>query len=116
MPIRAITFDFWNTLFRDANGEPRQQIRIDALARATRRSRQETAGALELVWQEFGRSHREDQRTLTPQDAVRLACEHLKAEVEEPLRRELCEVFAKAILLQSPEPIDGALEDRESVV
>lgn len=110
MPIRAITFDFWNTLFRDANGEPRQRIRIDALARAANRPHAETAAALDAVWKEFGRAHREDQRTLAPQDAVRMACEFLNAEVAAPLQAELAEVFAKAILLQPAEPIEGALD------
>lgn len=110
MPIRAITFDFWCTLFRDANGDLRQRIRIDALARAANRSREDVAAALDVVWKEFGRVHREEQRTLTPQDAVRMACEHLDAKVAAPLQEELAEVFAKAILLQPAEPIEGAIE------
>ena len=35
MSIRAITFDFWFTLFREANGKPRQRTRAEALSRAT---------------------------------------------------------------------------------
>ena len=35
MAVRAITFDFWCTLFRDANSAPRQQTRVDAFASAT---------------------------------------------------------------------------------
>ena len=46
MPVRAVTFDFWCTLFRDANGEARQQIRIDAFADATGVAKDEAAEAL----------------------------------------------------------------------
>jgi len=110
MPIRAITFDFWSTLFRDANSEPRQQIRIDALARAAGVSTEKASSALQPVWSEFYRSHIEDQRTLTPQDAARIAGANLGAVIEEPVLSQLAEVFATAILVHSPEPIENALE------
>ena len=108
--VRAITFDFWNTLFRDLNSAPRQQIRVDALAQAIGVSPEAASGALDLVWAEFARSHREDQRTLTPADAVRMAGVNLGVTIEGPLLSELTEIFATAILVHSPEPICNALE------
>lgn len=108
--VRAITFDFWNTLFRDLNSAQRQQSRVDALAQAVGVSPEAASGALDLVWAEVARSHREDQRTLTPADAVRIAGVNLGVTIEGPLLSELTEVFATAILIHSPEPIDNALE------
>jgi len=110
MRIRAVTFDFWNTLFRDANGEARQRMRIDAFSEATGVSPEAVSDAMNVVWKEFDRVHRQEQRTLRPEDAVRLAAGILGVEVPWQLESELSEVFATAILAYSPEPIEGALE------
>ena len=110
MPIRAITFDFWNTLFVDANGEARQKIRIDALAEATGVPPDHAAEALRQVWSEFDRSHRHDHKTLRPEDAVRISTELLGVTVDERTAVHLAEVFATAILIHSPAVIDNALE------
>jgi putative hydrolase of the HAD superfamily len=108
--IRAVTFDFWNTLFREANSADRQEIRIGALSKMCRVTEEEAAEALKTVWTEFSRSHREEQRTLTPADAVRLAAEALSIEVDPPVAETLAKVFATAVLVYSPVPIDGAIE------
>lgn len=110
MPIRALTFDFWTTLFRDANSDARQEIRIAAFAEATGVSRETTANVLQIVWTEFNRCHLEEQRTLRPEDAVRLAAKALKIEIEPPVAARLAEGFATAVLAHPPVPIDGALE------
>lgn len=110
MPVRAITFDFWSTLFRDANSEPRQKVRVDACASATGLPADTVASALRITWAEFDRSHREDQRTLTARDAVRMTCGALRVPLASEAAAELSEVFATAILRHSPEPIEGALD------
>jgi len=110
MPIRAVTFDFWCTLFRDANGAPRQQIRIDALQQATGASQEAVTEALRKVWIEFTRSHIEEQRTLYPIDAVHQAENLLNVSLDHDVEEKLAEVFATAILAHSPVPIDDALE------
>lgn len=110
MPIRAITFDFWCTLFRDANGAARQQIRIDALQEATGASSEAITKALATVWAEFMRHHIEEQRTLDPIDAVRHAASLLDASLDADVAEKLAEVFATAILAHSPVPIEDALE------
>ena len=110
MSIRGVTFDFWGTLFRDANSEPRQQIRIDAFSNATGASREATVQALEAVWAEFSRYHIEQERTLAPEDAVRIACETAGVVIAPAVVRELAGVFGAAILSYPPVPIEGALE------
>jgi putative hydrolase of the HAD superfamily len=110
MPIRVITFDFWGTLFRDAHGGPRQQIRVDAFSKAARVSQEATAQALQGVWAEFNRHHLEEQRTLSPEDAVRIAAETLGVALEPRVAADLATVFATAILTYPPEPIEDALD------
>jgi len=114
MPVRAVTFDFWSTLFRDANGDARHQIRVDAFADATSVSKEEAADALKVAWAEFDRVHRGEQRTLLPEDGVRIAAETLGIIVEAPVAADLARVFATAILAHGPDPIAGALEAVEA--
>lgn len=110
MRIRGITFDFWGTVFRDAHGEPRQRLRIDAFCRATGAHEREVDEALRAVWREFERVHREEQRTLSPVDAVRMAAAALKVALAPGVEAEVAEVFATAILAHSAVPVEDALE------
>jgi putative hydrolase of the HAD superfamily len=108
--IRAITFDFWRTLFRDADTDRRRALRLRAFADATGTREDEAARAMELCLKEFDRCHREEQRTLEPEDAVRLMARCLEVEVPAPVADHLAEVFATAILVHPPLPIEGALD------
>lgn len=110
MNPQAITFDFWRTLFRDARSEERQELRIHAFMRLTGVSEAETRDVFTVWPAEFARVHIEEQRTLTPQDAVRMACDALGLDLSLEKREELAETFATAILEYPAEPIDGALE------
>ncbi len=110
MSIQAITFDFWSTLFRDANGKARQKIRIDAFAEASKLPKDTVSSGLMATWAEFERYHQEEGNTLTPLDAVQMTAELLKVEFTSEQERELTEVFATAILMHSPEPVKDALE------
>jgi putative hydrolase of the HAD superfamily len=109
-PVRAITFDFWSTLFRIANSPPRQKIRIDALTDATGTSHGRAADALREVSRVFMRHHIEEQRTLQPHDAVRVAGDFLGVPVPPEKVDSVAEAFGTAILMHSPVPIDGALD------
>lgn len=108
--IRAITFDFWGTLFRDANSDRRQELRICAFAHATGLEEQRIAQALQATTDEFARCHIEEQRTLTPEDAVRLTGQILRINIEEEVAALLAELAATAILQFPPLPIPNALD------
>ena len=110
MPIRAITFDFWRTLFRDNDASKRQEVRVAALIEVTGRSRKKVESAFDVTWKEFSRFHIEEQRTLRPEDAVRLTLDALGESVTTDVFQQLTDVFATAILEYPPVPIDGALE------
>ena len=108
--IRAITFDFWSTLFRDVNSGPRQQMRMDAFADAAGLSVEVVSHALRQTWAEFDRHHRQEQRTLSARDAVRLTAATLGIAFPPDAANDLATVFATAILHHAPEPVEGALE------
>ena len=110
MAIKAVTFDFWNTLFREANSAARQEIRISAVSKMCGVSGEEAEGAMKIVWAEFSRAHREEQQTLGPRDAVRMTAEALGREIEPPVAEALAKVFATAVIVYSPVPVDGAIE------
>ena len=110
MSIAAITFDFWCTLFRDANSPQRQSLRIEAFSKRTGVSREDVRDTLSVVWREFDRHHQHEQRTLSPEDAVRLTAERLDLTLDPECAEELAEEFATAILYHPPLPIEGALD------
>ncbi len=110
MSVRAVTFDFWGTLFRDVNAEARHQLRVQALAAATGSSMVDAAHAFRAVNAEFFRSHVDEQKTLSPADAVRIAARELGVHLREEDEYRLTRTFAMAILRNPPEPVPGALE------
>ena len=107
---RAITFDFWMTLFQDASGPLRQEMRIKAFMAAAGTPEDETRAAFELWPPIFLETHINEQRTLTPRDAVNIACRELKVTLAEDVVQSLAHGFATAILDHPPVPIEGALE------
>lgn len=108
--IRAITFDFWRTLFRDANSEERKNRRVRAFVEATGVSVEDTLRAMDGCFREFDRCHREEQRTLNPEDAVRMCADSLGLSLDPEVANGLAEVFGTAILKYPAEPIEGALD------
>ena len=111
MTIRAITFDFWQTLFQEDGHHPDRMLRrIRAFSEATGVSEEEATKAHTAATDEFFRTHIEEQRNLGPRDGVRLMCAACGAEVDGDTAEELAEVFGTAILEHPPVPIDGALE------
>ena len=114
MPVRAITFDFWRTLFCDDgksdHNRDRHQLRIEALCKATGVDESRAKAVLKVVQREFLRVHIEEQRTLVPSDAIPLAAEALGVSISAEAGKEVAHVFGTAILDHPPLAIEGALE------
>lgn len=108
--IRAITFDFWGTLFRDTDSARRHELRTRAVAEATGADPAHAGEALNVTAEVFARHHIDHQRTLTPADAVRLTCQTLRVTVSPETAERLAGILATAILQHPPVPIDGALD------
>lgn len=107
---RAITFDFWMTLFQDVHGSERQDLRIEAFMKAAGTPEAETRAAFEVWPRTFYESHIKEQRTLLPRDAVEITCRALEVSLDKPVAEALAHRFATVILEYPPEPIEGALE------
>lgn len=110
MHIKAVTFDFWGTLFRDAQGEERHEQRMQGLMKATEVAREDADRVLRETMAFFMRNHLDTQHTLTPVDAALLCCQALQRSVSDAVIEELAVCFGDAILDYPPVPIDDALE------
>lgn len=110
MSIRAITFDFWGTLFRDANLEDRHLGRVDALVEIVGVTPEAADAALQVIYKEFARVHIYEQRTLDHHDGARLALAELGISLDASQSAALARRFAEAILIHPAYPIEGALE------
>lgn len=110
--IKAVSFDFWGTLFRDVFSKERLEYRAKAIVNTFRGhvSLQDAIEALSMAGKEFARCHIEEQRTLTPEDAVDMVSLHLGLDLGEKESHFLAEEFATAVLVFQPEPIENALD------
>jgi len=110
-PIKAITFDFWRTLFfAKVNQKERRMARVELLCDAINISAEAAKEALKEQEREFLRIHVYEQRTLSPNDAIPLLETQLKLEIPENVAQELAMQFGQVILEHPPEPVDGALD------
>ena len=108
--IRAITFDFWRTLFyADSGLQERRQARVDAAVRLTGRPRDAIKEAMKFIDSEFLRIHITEQRTLVPIDAIPMLERQLKISIGEDEGVALAEEWADALIHHPPEPVEGSL-------
>ncbi len=110
MAIRAVTFDFWMTLFEETNRAERHQVRVDGFCAATGADPKATDAALNEAHAEFFRIHAREQRTLAPGDAVQMVCDALDLQLEPGRFEDMATLFGTAIFDCPPTPIAGALE------
>lgn len=108
--IRAITFDFWGTLFYDANLDERHRYRVRALAEIAAVTAEQADAALQDAYKEFFRTHVEEQRTLDHHDGARLTAARLGVSLAPASAAELARRYAHAILEHPAYPIEGALD------
>jgi putative hydrolase of the HAD superfamily len=110
MAIEAITFDFWNTLFRNGNGEARTARRAEAVASVCEVDEGQAREALRAAGREHSRLHREENRALTTREAIGVICADLGRTLSEPKIDKLEAALAEAILKHPAVPIEGALD------
>ena len=102
MPVRAITFDYWMTLFREQDRDVRHEHRAEAFCRATGAPQADVSRALKAAHDYFFQVHVAEQRTLEPIDAVRMVCRDLDLSISDSLADELAHAFGTSILVYPP--------------
>ncbi len=119
--IRAITFDFWNTLYKAAAYARglRQTFMAEIFARNHIDLAQEQIDAAEEVaYKEWNRIWREEYRTPPAADWVRWMLDGLLITLPPPDFNVLADYFDRSLLDASPGPtlIDGAAETVQRLV
>ena len=110
-PIRAITFDFWRTLFyTSVNFQERRDARVRALVEIIDCTERDAKEALKLQEQQFLHTHIHEQRTLVPEDAVTILSSELNLSLDPTISIELADALERATLQYPPSPIEGAVE------
>jgi putative hydrolase of the HAD superfamily len=95
--IRAVTFDFWETLIRERQGHMRT-LHVDgwmrelAAAGATR-DRAAVEAAFTASWEVFNRRWIENRGQYGCDDATAFMCEHLELDRDDDLTAQLIDVF-----------------------
>ncbi len=111
-PLRALTFDFWGTLYQNASGEEaRLDLLGEALARhGCERTRDALRAAHTHAWGVFQRAWLEEHRSLTMQRWIAEMLAFLKADLPPEVQVALCEPLEDVFLNttgERPLPVPG---------
>jgi len=108
MTIKAITFDYWQTLFRETGASrTRAERRIRHFVEMTGADEALVSEAHAAAMKEFMRTHVEEQRNLLPADAVRLIAQHCDVVLADDEAARFETVVGEAVLHHPPEPMEG---------
>lgn len=110
--LRALTFDFWGTLYQNAFAQKeRLEILGQALARAGYpRSPEELAAAYRYGWDFFDRRWRQEHRPVIVEEWVRKVLLFLQAELPAETQAGLRRAIEEALLKAPPCPVPGVQE------
>ncbi|PCJ53108.1 MAG: hypothetical protein COA73_15585 [Candidatus Hydrogenedentota bacterium] len=110
-PIKAVTFDFWRTLFYSGiNAKERRIARAQFLADTLTIPLDQAKEAMKHQERSFLRIHVEEQRTLLPLDAIPFIESALDCAIPTETAQVLADHFSQIILSHPPDPVDGALD------
>jgi putative hydrolase of the HAD superfamily len=112
--LRAVTFDFWSTLFVDTRGKEREKLRAAALAdvlRATghHASDQALADSLRASWDHFDKVWLHEHRTPPCGELVDAILASLGTRLPAEPLGALVDRFERLVLELPPEPMPGAV-------
>jgi HAD superfamily hydrolase (TIGR01549 family) len=112
--LRAVTFDFWNTLFVDSRGREREQLRSALLADALRTAGHEAsdgelATGLAAAWDYFDGVWLNEHRTPPCEELVDAMLAGLRVRLQQETQHRLVERFERLVLEVPPEPMPGAV-------
>jgi len=111
--IRAVTLDFWNTLFVDRRGREREAMRADLLRAelaAIDRAPPDHAllEGLAAGYEYFDRVWRDESRTPSCAEIVDATLLHLRADLPPAARGRLTTLFEELLLQTPPDTVQGA--------
>jgi putative hydrolase of the HAD superfamily len=111
--IRAVTLDFWNTLFVDRRGREREHLRADVLqaefaAVGAVVPEQLVLDGLAAGFDYFDTVWLREQRTPSCDEILDATLQHLGVGLPPAARRRVSAIFAELLLEAPPDPVPGA--------
>jgi putative hydrolase of the HAD superfamily len=115
MPIKAISFDLWNTLYYDHKvNYGRHDMRVkyfrDALLRNGYDGELDIEGAFKYCWEHFDDIWKNDHRTMNAAELLQIGCKWLGVTLPEPDFADVSTYFEEVLLEQPPVLFDGVKE------
>jgi putative hydrolase of the HAD superfamily len=115
MKLKAITIDFWNTIFDSSNGTERNSIRQRALIQEIDKydimiKQDQFQEAMKASWEYFNTIWKRDCRTPSSRELVGFFWNYLKLPEAEESVDNVVKVFANSILDAPPKLLPGAKE------
>jgi HAD superfamily hydrolase (TIGR01549 family) len=112
--LRAVTFDFWSTLFVDSRGREREQLRGALLREALLAaghtvSGEQLADGLSAAWDHFDVVWSSEHRTPPCAELVDAILSTLRVRLAEDSLTPLVRRFEQLVLEIPPEPMPGAV-------
>ncbi len=112
--LRAVTFDFWSTLFVDAHGREREKLRAGILrdtlsAAGLEATDHMVSESLRASWDYFEAVWLHEHRTPPCSELVEAILASLAATLPQPVFDELVGRFERLVLELPPEPTPGAV-------
>ena len=115
IPIRAITIDFWNTLYDSSGGDGRNEDRFATILRNALRlgasiDAPSVKAAQKDAWEHFNVVWRAEQRTPSTRSMVEYFWQRLNIAADEQATDEVTRAFEEGILQHPPALLPGAKE------
>ncbi len=113
MPIKAITIDFWNTLFDSSNGKQRNDYRIKTLIGQVDKyglvfKQHELNEAMQASWEYFNNVWINESRTPSTAETVSFFWRYLKLPDDSSSVKIISDAFADSIIAYPPQLMEGA--------
>ncbi len=113
MPIKAVTVDFWNTLFDSSGGLDRNNARLTTLLKVCDEmgyfvKTKEIERALEASWKYFNDVWTKEAKTPLPLELVEYLWNELKLPDVKEAKLKIVEAFSTSILSNPPKLMSGA--------
>lgn len=113
--IKAITFDFWNTLYKTPQGTVLQNIRLDGLTRVMKTvnnmiTRERVFAVFMEVWKHVQKQQRSRGLEFTPDQQLDMLLRRMDIDYNLEIWDKAYYYYAETLLEYPPQPNDSVLE------
>jgi putative hydrolase of the HAD superfamily len=115
MSVKAISFDFWNTLYYDHQVMyDRHDKRVNRLKEVLEKngydSQLDVEGSFQYCWEYFDKKWKDEQKTLNARELLLIGCDWLKVTLPEEDIISVSKYYEEVLLENPPVLFEGAKE------